>query len=79
MISRNEMAFMTGVLPSLTWRYRFIGKVASEPTRNKVVLKFSNDTRKATTAAAISEIAKHYQDAFTHGKIVLPYFRGPSS
>ena len=32
-----------------------------------------------TGDGAVSEIAKHYLDAFTNGKTVLPYFRGPSS
>ena len=32
-----------------------------------------------TSYDAISEIAKHYKDAFAHGKLVLPYFRGASA
>ena len=50
-ISKNDMALITGVLPSLTWRYKLTGRVASWPTRKRVVLKFSKDIKNATAAA----------------------------
>jgi len=49
-ISKKAIAFITGVEPSRTCRYRLIGSVASEPTKKRVVLKFSKDMRKATIA-----------------------------
>lgn len=54
-MSRNEMALITGVDPSRTCMYMFMGSVACEPTRNMVVLKFSKDIRKAIAAPPIIE------------------------
>ena len=55
MISRNEIALMTGVDPSRTCMYMLIGRVACDPTVNIVVLKFSKDMRNATAAPPIIE------------------------
>ena len=53
MISTSDTALTIGVDPSLICVNRVIGSVASEPTRNRVVLKFSKDSRKATAAPPI--------------------------
>ena len=53
------MEFITGVDPSLTRKYRLIGNVDSAPTRKIVVLKFSNDIKKATAAPPIMEGLKN--------------------
>ncbi len=33
-------------------------------------------TKTLTTKSAVGELARHYLDAFTHDKVVLPYFSG---
>ncbi len=54
MINKKDTAFNTGVEPTFAIRsYIVIVSGASDPTRNKVVLKFSNDTKNATMADAI--------------------------
>src|SRR3546814_11586821 len=48
------MAFSTGVEPAFAMRSNMVMVSGdSDPTRNRVVLKFSNDTRNATMPAAI--------------------------
>ena len=49
-MSRNEMALITGVEPSRTCMYMLMGRVAWDPTVKMVVLKFSKDMRNATAA-----------------------------
>ena len=59
-IKRNEIAFITGVEPSLTRKYKLIGSVDSDPKRKSVVLKFSNDIKKATAAPPIIAGLKYF-------------------
>src|SRR3546814_14652432 len=48
------MAFSTGVEPAFAMRSNMVMVSGdSDPTRNRVVLKFSNDTRNATMPATI--------------------------
>ena len=53
MIRTSDTAFTIGVEPSFICVNRVIGRVASAPVRNRVVLKFSKDNRKATAALPI--------------------------